>query len=113
MKMPRTPALLLTLLVAACGGPTSMVTPAPVEPAPALVEPTKPAARTLRYSVVTAGRVVGGGETTLEPDGLRRSRYSYNDRGRGPDLTTTLRLDAQGFPVEAHTSGVNYWKAPV
>jgi hypothetical protein len=40
-------------------------------------------------------------------------RFTFNDRGRGPDLTTRLTLDEAGLPVSVETTGHDYLKAPV
>ncbi|MCE7894234.1 MAG: hypothetical protein DYH12_31800, partial [Sorangiineae bacterium PRO1] len=63
--------------------------------------------------VLTAGRPAGGAEQTVAADGTRRSRFWFNDRGRGPDLKTELVLDARGLPRSVTTQGHDYWKAPV
>ncbi len=113
------------VLAGACGG----ATPAkrPPDPAPAAVTSVASAAaglpdqgpeapeglRTSKYVVLTAGRPAGGAEQTVAADGTRRSRFWFNDRGRGPDLKTELVLDARGLPRSVTTQGHDYWKAPV
>ncbi|MBV8762253.1 MAG: amidohydrolase family protein [Deltaproteobacteria bacterium] len=87
------------LALAACGS-----TP---HPAPA------PADRVLSYTVVTVGRPSGSGEIRIGADGTRREHFTYNDRGRGPEITTTLRVDASGAIVAMHATGHAYLKAPV
>ena len=39
--------------------------------------------------------------------------YSFNDRGRGPDIEASYRLNESGWPVSIAVSGVDYMKAPV
>jgi hypothetical protein len=126
MMMPKNGYWAALIFAAACGGassgapaasrsagaPAVAATPGP-PPTPAPDAPAPAAAHTLRYVVVTAGRNVGSGETTIAADGSRRSHFTFNDRGRGPDLTTTLTLGADGAPTGLHVSGKNYWKVPV
>jgi imidazolonepropionase-like amidohydrolase len=38
---------------------------------------------------------------------------AFTDRGRGPDLHTTLVLGPDGAPARLETTGVNYWKTAV
>ena len=67
----------------------------------------------VRHSVVTAGRVQGSQVVTTAPDGERVVEFEFNDRGRGPKLTTRIRLGADGLPVSVETAGVDYFKTPV
>src|SRR4051794_40921836 len=69
--------------------------------------------RVLTYAVITVGRPAGEGELRIEPDGRRLGHFTYNDRGRGPDLRTELRLDAAGAPRWFRVTGQDYLKAPV
>jgi imidazolonepropionase-like amidohydrolase len=86
--------------IAACG-------PAAAPHAPA------PGARVLRYAVITVGRPSGEGEVRIEADGTRRTHFMFNDRGRGPDVRTELRVDAAGAPRFFRATGVAYQKQPV
>ena len=64
------------------------------------------------YTVLTTGRAAGA--MTVAGDGPERTiAYSFNDRGRGPDLKSTYRVDADGVLVSVATKGVDYLKAPV
>lgn len=72
-----------------------------------------PREQVLLYSVVTVGRPSGSGEVRIAADGTRREHYTFNDRGRGPDITSTLTLDAARSPAEMHATGHAYLKAPV
>jgi imidazolonepropionase-like amidohydrolase len=68
---------------------------------------------TVRYVAISAGRESGQLLLWRGADGTLHSRMEYNDRGRGPDIHTRMRVDAQGFPVLIEAEGVNYYKAPV
>ena len=64
------------------------------------------------YTVLMTGRPAGA--MTVAGEGPERSvAYSFNDRGRGPDLKSTYRVDAQGVLQSVSTKGVDYLKAPV
>jgi len=51
------------------------------------------AVKVLRFSVITVGRPAGDAEIRIEPDGRRLGRFTFNDRGRGPDLRSEVVLD--------------------
>jgi imidazolonepropionase-like amidohydrolase len=72
-----------------------------------------PEARVVRYTVVTAGRPSGEGELRIEADGTYRTHFTFNDRGRGPDVRTELRLDAAGAPRSFRATGHAYMKDAV
>ncbi|HEU4733992.1 MAG TPA: amidohydrolase family protein [Kofleriaceae bacterium] len=80
-------------------------------PKPSTLPPT-PAPRVVRYAVVTNGRQSGEAEVRIEP-GRRLGHLTFNDRGRGPDIRTELRLDEAGLPRSFRATGHNYLKAPV
>jgi imidazolonepropionase-like amidohydrolase len=66
-----------------------------------------------RYTVLMVGKPAGSQTSTVRPDGAREFAFEFNDRGRGPKLKTTIKLDAGGLPVSLDTSGNDYLKAPV
>lgn len=70
-------------------------------------------ARVLRYAVITVGRPSGEGEVRIEADGTYRTRFAFNDRGRGPDVRTELRLDAAGAPRFFRATGHAYEDQPI
>src|SRR5215510_5757690 len=67
----------------------------------------------MTFSFLTAGRHSGDAEIRLGPDGVRRTHFAFDDRGRGPDTTTTLVVDGSGAPRQYRVTGVNYLKVPV
>ncbi|MGH9884995.1 MAG: amidohydrolase family protein, partial [bacterium] len=70
-------------------------------------------ARVLKYAVITSGRPSGDGEIRIEAGGTRRTHFAFNDRGRGPDVTTELRVDAAGQPRHFRATGHAYEHQPV
>ena len=69
--------------------------------------------RVLGFSVVTMGRRSGDAEIRIEPDGKRRSRYTYSDRGAGPDMQTQLVFDPTVGPRWFRVTGHDYLHRPV
>ncbi|MBW3572639.1 MAG: amidohydrolase family protein [Gemmatimonadetes bacterium] len=68
---------------------------------------------TVRYVAVSAGRLTGHQHVWRDPDGTLHTQLQFNDRGRGPDIHTRVRLDERGHPVWIEAEGVNYYKVPV
>lgn len=66
-----------------------------------------------RYTVLMMGKLAGAQTSIVEPNGVRVFAFEYNDRGRGPKLTSRIKLDADGLPVSLETVGDDYLKAPV
>src|SRR5580700_10691108 len=46
-------------------------------------------------------------------DGAIHEFYQFNDRGRGPKIYTTYRLDAHGLITSEESKGVDYMKNPI
>jgi imidazolonepropionase-like amidohydrolase len=46
-------------------------------------------------------------------DGAIHEFFQFNDRGRGPKIYTTYRLDSHGLIVSEESKGVDYMKSPV
>lgn len=67
----------------------------------------------VRHTVLMAAKPSGVQTTRVNADGTREYTFEYNDRGRGPKLTTRIRLDGSGIPVAIETSGNDYMKQPV
>lgn len=67
----------------------------------------------VRYDYVSSG-VVKGSQTTLRlPDGSLDVRFEFTDRGRGPNVRSTIALDDAGFISKLQIAGYNYLKVPV
>src|SRR4051812_22036439 len=66
-----------------------------------------------RYSVLMMGKPAGAQTSNVKPDGAREFTFEFSDRGRGPKLTTSIKLDSAGLPVSLDTTGNDYLKAPV
>ncbi|HEV8334256.1 MAG TPA: amidohydrolase family protein [Steroidobacteraceae bacterium] len=71
------------------------------------------AASAAELSVIMTGTVKGDLIVTATGPHERRTRLQFDDRGRGPDVTTTSRFDARGLPLAITVEGVNYAKRPV
>jgi hypothetical protein len=65
------------------------------------------------YALNLMGNRAGYQTVCLQPDGTRLVHFAFNDRGRGPALTSRIRLDARGVPVVIATDGNDYYKGPV
>ena len=70
-------------------------------------------AREIRYAIITVDRPSGAAELRIDADGAAHGHFTFNDRGRGPDITVDSTLDARGFPRTLHAHGVAYLKNPV
>jgi imidazolonepropionase-like amidohydrolase len=66
-----------------------------------------------RYSVLMMGKPAGVQTSAVKSDGAREFTFEFSDRGRGPKLTTSIKLDSGGLPVSLNTTGNDYLKAPV
>jgi len=71
------------------------------------------ASNEVHYTILFAGNKAGVETSKRNPDGSLRYYYEFNDRGRGPKITETVLVDAQGLPTEIRSSGNDYEKAPV
>ena len=68
---------------------------------------------TVEYVVTISGRIAGRLRQWPDTAGTVTTSYSYNDRGRGPSLTQTLRVDKAGIPVGLQLVGTDYLRKPV
>ncbi len=64
------------------------------------------------YIVLIGGRA-SGKETVTRSGTAVNIAYTYNDRGRGPEIEGQYRLNDAGLPVEIDLTGKDYNKAPV
>lgn len=69
--------------------------------------------RLLEYDWLTIGEPSGQQSSYYGQDGTITITFSFNDRGRGPETRTIVRLNAAGVPVALHIKGLNYMKAEV
>ncbi|MEM9388054.1 MAG: amidohydrolase family protein [Pseudomonadota bacterium] len=67
----------------------------------------------VEHDFLTIGEPSGSQTVTYADDGSLSVEFHFNDRGRGPQTRSIVRLDANGLPVLLHTTGVNYYKAQV
>ena len=65
------------------------------------------------YSIVVAGRIAGHETHTMGEGGSVRVAWSYNDRGRGPDIHGRYVFDRDGMPVEIELTGQDYNHTPI
>jgi imidazolonepropionase-like amidohydrolase len=96
-------AIVSLLMLANCRAQS----PTAVPPLPADVPVTAD-----RYSVLTMGSRAGQQAVWTAPDGQVHMFFQFNDRGRGPQTTSVLKLDAKGIPVAETVSGMDYLKSP-
>jgi hypothetical protein len=66
-----------------------------------------------RHAVLLVGNPAGVQTATLGADGVRVITFEFNDRGRGPKLTSRIRVNDAGVPVSIQASGNDYLKAQV
>jgi imidazolonepropionase-like amidohydrolase len=65
-----------------------------------------------RYAVLIMGQLAGR-QAVWTGDGSMHIFYQFNDRGRGPKTTSTLKLDAQGIPIAESVDGDDYLKSRI
>jgi imidazolonepropionase-like amidohydrolase len=65
------------------------------------------------HKILIQGNPAGTQTVEAQPDGTVRAEYSYNDRGRGDQITATWKLDSAGVPIVYDGHGNDYMKAPV
>ena len=66
-----------------------------------------------RYAVRMADNRAGVLATWTSSDGARHNFFAFNDRGRGPNVTTRVVLDGSGLITELDAIGNDYYKSPV
>lgn len=70
-------------------------------------------AQTVEYDWLTIGKKSGSQTVEIHSPKERHIAFEFNDRGRGPETTTIVRLNDKGIPVYVSTSGLNYTKGEV
>jgi len=65
-----------------------------------------------RYDVMMATNPAGTAVVNVEGN-VHTVEFSFNDRGRGPKLSSTIVVDENGIPTEITTTGNDYLKTPV
>jgi len=114
----RLAASLIGLMVAAVGGSAGAngqqteSAPKDVQASLVTVPPEVPA-DAVRYSMLLAGNKAGVLALWSTPDGARHNFFAFNDRGRGPRVTTRIVVDSKGIPTEIDATGNDYLKGPV
>jgi len=71
------------------------------------------AAEPRSYTVLLSGNVAGRQVVSDAADGTIRIEFEFTDRGRGPKVSETVRLDDEGLPVELEIAGNDYLKNAV
>jgi hypothetical protein len=71
------------------------------------------AADTSYYRVLRQGNVTGQLLRWKNNSNEYGYRFEYNDRGRGPSITTINRVDEKGNIIYQQIKGVDYFKSPV
>ena len=116
---------LLGLAVAAChpkAGSVETVEAGRIRSAPATLPPADStpvtvaapsSGDTIEYTVLLSGRSSGRLRQWPDSGGTVTTSFSYNDHGRGPAVTQTLKVDKAGLPVGMQMRGTNYLKVPV
>ena len=75
--------------------------------------PTVDSAPTTRYTVLMMGQPAGVQTSTVTSARERQIFFEYNDRGRGPRMSSRIALGADSIPTLIETTGNDYFKGPV
>ncbi len=97
-------ALVNLLLLLSCPAQTQSAVPTLPAEVPATAD---------RYAVLIMGNPAGQQAVWTAPDGQLHIFFQFNDRGRGPQTTSVLKLNANGLPIEETVSGNDYLKSAV
>jgi imidazolonepropionase-like amidohydrolase len=68
---------------------------------------------TVRTTVLSAVGPAGIHKAWTAPDGSRHFYFTFNDRGRGPELRQRMQLAPDGYPRTLEITGHDYLKVPV
>ncbi len=96
---PLIASILLALVFGVAAWPASAAEPA--------------AAPETRYAFILSGNKAGSATARTVSDREQVFTFEFNDRGRGPNTTSRVRVDEQGLPVWLEIGGHDYWKNPV
>lgn len=66
-----------------------------------------------RHTVILGGNKAGIQTSTVGADGVREVEFEFNDRGRGPKLSSRIKINEAGLPVSVQTTGNDYLKVAV
>jgi len=101
--------------IASAAGQAPGSTPGPATPAVAPSPRPCPAgsADSRVFAVLLRGNRAGYETSCRAKDGGVETFYAFNDRGRGPDLHTRVRFDANGTPGSVETDGKDYLKSEI
>ncbi len=91
-------------VVPACTGPSQPATVAP---------PTPSTPAEVVYPLFIMDRRAGALRIRDHGDGRRSTAFSFNDRGRGPDMRSEAFVDENGILTSVTISGHDYWKKAV
>jgi len=104
----------LILYVSASAVISQQPEPTPKDVQASLVTiPSEVPADATRYSLLLAGNKAGVMAVWKTPDGARHNFFAFNDRGRGPKITTRVVVDRAGIPTEIDATGNDYLEGPV
>ena len=95
------------------GGAAQTETPSQDAPASLVKLPAEVPADAVRYTILLAGNKAGILALWSTTDGAHHSFFSFNDRGRGPRITTRVVVDRARIPTEIDAAGEDYYKGPV
>jgi imidazolonepropionase-like amidohydrolase len=93
---------------------TALLVALPASPAAATPPPGE-APAVDRWQILIQGNPAGEMTRRADPEDPAAElwTYTFNDRGRGPELATRLVLGADGAPLTIETTGHDYLKVPV
>ena len=69
--------------------------------------------RQLTYTILLNRQRAGQEVDTYHADGSVQCTYSFNDRGRGPNVTARYVFNSERLPGKVDITGMNYYKANV
>jgi imidazolonepropionase-like amidohydrolase len=92
------------LLLLSCRAQTQSAVPALPAEIPATAD---------HYTVLVMGNPAGQQAAWTAPDRQLHIFFQFNDRGRGPQTTSILKLNTKGIPIEESVRGNDYLKSKV